>query len=535
RRPAGDRHDGHHLDRVALRRVRRRGGPADQGEARAGRGRRGVPRPGACQGGAALLPRDGLRPRDPLERPRVERRRHARDVQGARGRGQAGGAAAPPVRPAGDRRRHGRRRGAARRAARLALRLLDHGGGDRRRRQDGADRAPGRGRARGLRPAAARRPHGAERAQRAEVSDAPRHHGGEEEGDPRREGGRPRVGPGAAAALRRHARGAPAPSARAHHPGRRADGGEGARPVAARRSQGDLGDGTMANAFWCIVEDDRRGTPKKVMAEVIGEAARVSSGQAEAVWLTDTATEAGLTQLAEWGATKVWLLENATFAPVTSRAREFVARLAARLGVGLAADCVAFAMEGDRLVATRPVYAGKLLAKVTWAKTPWVATLRPNVFRPAEARPGRTATVERPTAATAAAQMRFVERREEVSTGLPELTEAEIVLSGGRGMKGPEHYVILEDMARVIGAAVGASRAAVDAGWRPHRFQIGQTGRTISPKLYMGFGVSGAIQHLAGMRTSKVIVAVNKDAEAPIFKIADYGIVADLFEVVPEL
>ena len=316
----------------------------------------------------------------------------------------------------------------------------------------------------------------------------------------------------------------------------------------------------MPNTFWCIVEDDRRGTPKKVMAEVIGEAARVSSGQAEAVWLTDTATEAGLTQLAEWGATKVWLLENAAlapyrgeiwvgaaaelaakerpkaiFAPVTSRAREFVARLAARLGVGLAADCVAFAMEGDRLVATRPVYAGKLLAKVTWAKTPWVATLRPNVFRPAEARPGRTATVERPTAATAAAQMRFVERREEVSTGLPELTEAEIVLSGGRGMKGPEHYVILEDMARVIGAAVGASRAAVDAGWRPHRFQIGQTGRTISPKLYMGFGVSGAIQHLAGMRTSKVIVAVNKDAEAPIFKIADYGIVADLFEVVPEL
>jgi len=220
---------------------------------------------------------------------------------------------------------------------------------------------------------------------------------------------------------------------------------------------------------------------------------------------------------------------------VTSRAREFVARLAARLGVGLAADCVAFAMDGERLVATRPVYAGKLLAKTTWAKTPSVATLRPNVFRPAEAQPGRTAAVERPSVTLPAAQMKFVERREEVATGLPELTEAEIVLSGGRGMKGPENYVILEDMAHVIGAAVGASRAAVDAGWRPHRFQIGQTGRTISPKLYMGFGVSGAIQHLAGMRTSKVIVAVNKDPEAPIFKIADYGIVGDLFEVVPEL
>jgi electron transfer flavoprotein alpha subunit len=226
---------------------------------------------------------------------------------------------------------------------------------------------------------------------------------------------------------------------------------------------------------------------------------------------------------------------RAVFGPVTSRQRELLARVAARLGVGLAADCVGLKMEGDRLIATRPVYAGKLLSKMAWAKSPWVATLRPNVFRPAEAQAGRTATVERPTVTPSAAQMKLVERREEVSTGLPELTEAEIVISGGRGMKGPENYVILEEMGAVIGAAVGASRAAVDAGWRPHRFQIGQTGRTISPKLYMGFGVSGAIQHLAGMRTSKIIVAVNKDPEAPIFKIADYGIVADLFEVVPQL
>ncbi len=316
----------------------------------------------------------------------------------------------------------------------------------------------------------------------------------------------------------------------------------------------------MPNAFWCIVEDDRQGMPKKVMAEVIGEAARLAGGPVEAVWLTDKGSDAGLKQLGEWGATRVWLLENAAYAPyrsevwagavaelaakespkaifgpVTSRQREFVARLAARLGVGLAADCVAFAMDGDKLVATRPIYAGKLVARVVWAKGPWVATLRPNVFRPAEAQPGKTAAVERPSLSAPAAIMKFVERREDVSTGLPELTEAETVISGGRGMKGPENYVILEDLARVIGAAVGASRAAVDAGWRPHRFQIGQTGRTISPKLYLGFGVSGAIQHLAGMRTSKVIVAVNKDPEAPIFKIADFGIVADLFEVVPAL
>jgi electron transfer flavoprotein alpha subunit len=315
----------------------------------------------------------------------------------------------------------------------------------------------------------------------------------------------------------------------------------------------------MPGAIWCIVEDDRNGMPKKVMAEVLGEAARLG-GPAEAVWLTDKATDEGLKQLGEWGAAKTLLLEHkdlapyrgevwaavaaelaakespkAIFGPVTSRQREFVARLAARLGVGLSADSVAFAMEGDRLVATRPVYAGKLLSKVTWAKQPWVATLRPNVFRPADTQAGRTAPVERPAFTVPGGQMIFVERKEEVSTGLPELTEAETVISGGRGMKGPENYVILEELGRVIGAAVGASRAAVDAGWRPHRFQIGQTGRTISPKLYLGFGVSGAIQHLAGMRTSKVIVAVNKDPEAPIFKIADFGIVADLFEVVPAL
>ena len=316
----------------------------------------------------------------------------------------------------------------------------------------------------------------------------------------------------------------------------------------------------MAGAFWCVVEDDRQGMPKKVMAEALGEAGRLSGGNVEAVWLTDKASEAGIKQLGEWGAKKVWLLENAAFAPyrgevwapalaelagkespkaifgpVTSRQRELLARLAARLGVGLCADAVGFAMEGDALVGTRPVYAGKLISKVSWAKTPWVATLRPNVFRPAEAQAGKTAEVEKPTVTIPAAKLKFLERREEAATGLPELTEAEIVISGGRGMKGPENYVILEDMGKVIGAAVGASRAAVDAGWRPHRFQIGQTGRTISPKLYLGFGVSGAIQHLAGMRTSKVIVAVNKDPEAPIFKIADYGIVGDLFEVVPAL
>jgi len=319
----------------------------------------------------------------------------------------------------------------------------------------------------------------------------------------------------------------------------------------------------MADAYWCMVEDDRQGAPKKVMAEVLGEAARLASAagaQAEAVWVTDKATPEGLKQLGEWGAKRVWLLENSAFAPyraevwtpvvaelagkespqaifgpVTTRQREFMARLAARLGAGLSADSTALAAEGGKLVATRPVYAGKLLSKMTWSKTPWMATLRPNVFRPADAQAGATAPVEKPSVNIPGESMKLVERKQEASTGLPELTEAEIVVSGGRGLKGPENFVILEELAKVIGAAVGASRAAVDAGWRPHRFQIGQTGRTISPKLYLGFGISGAIQHLAGMRTSKVICAINKDPEAPIFKIADYGIVGDLFEVAPLL
>jgi electron transfer flavoprotein alpha subunit len=319
----------------------------------------------------------------------------------------------------------------------------------------------------------------------------------------------------------------------------------------------------MAGAFWCLVEDDRQGRPKKVTAEVLGEAGRRAKelgAGVEAVWLTDQAAEDGLRQLAAWGAARIWLWEDAALAPyrgevwapvvaelagkeapraiwgaVTSRQREFVARLAARLGVGLAADCVGFGLTDGQLVATRPVYAGKLLSKVRWKRTPWLATLRPNVFRVAEADESRTPAVERPALSVPQGGSTFVERREEAQTGLPELTEAEIVVSGGRGLKGPENFVLLEELAQVLGAAVGASRAAVDAGWRPHRFQVGQTGRTISPKLYIGCGISGAIQHLAGMRTSKVICAVNKDPEAPIFKIADFGLVGDLFEVVPLL
>src|SRR6266566_7567915 len=207
----------------------------------------------------------------------------------------------------------------------------------------------------------------------------------------------------------------------------------------------------MAGAYWCMVEDDRQGAPKKVMAEVIGEAVRLAGqagAQAEAVWVTDKATPEGIKQLGEWGAKRIWLLENAAFAPyraevwtpvvadlagkespqvifapVTTRQREFMARLAARLGAGLSADSTGMALDRS-----------KLLSKMTWAKTPWMATLRPNVFRPAESQAGTSATVKKPAATIPSETMKLVEQRQEASTGLPELSEAEIVVSGGRGL-----------------------------------------------------------------------------------------------------
>src|SRR5574342_1178532 len=199
----------------------------------------------------------------------------------------------------------------------------------------------------------------------------------------------------------------------------------------------------MAGAYWCMVEDDRQGAPKKVMAEVLGEAARLAAaagGQVEAVWVTDKVAPDGLKQLGEWGAKRVWLLENAAFAPyqaevwtpvvadlarkespqaifapVTTRQREFMARLAARLGAGLSADSTAMALDGGKLMATRPIDAGKLLSKMTWAKTPWMATLRPNVFRPGDPQAGAP-TVEKPAANIPAESMKLVERRQEAST-----------------------------------------------------------------------------------------------------------------------
>jgi electron transfer flavoprotein alpha subunit len=214
--------------------------------------------------------------------------------------------------------------------------------------------------------------------------------------------------------------------------------------------------------------------------------------------------------------------------------KDLAPRTAAKLGVAAMADCVSFELEGTNLVGKRPMYAGKCYAQWTAVKSPQIASARPNVLEIAEN--PKAGTVEKVSFSPDTSRATYVTKDLNLDTsGKVDLTEAEIIVSGGRGMGGPD-YTLIEEMAAIFGsrATVGASRAAVDAGWRPHSDQVGQTGKTVTPNLYIACGISGSIQHLAGMGSSKVIVAINKDSEAPIFTKADYGVVGDLFKVVPE-
>jgi electron transfer flavoprotein alpha subunit len=217
----------------------------------------------------------------------------------------------------------------------------------------------------------------------------------------------------------------------------------------------------------------------------------------------------------------------------TQTGKDIAPRIAVKLNAGLAADCVALTVESGEVIATRPVYAGKALIDVAVTTPVKVFTLRPNVFTAAAS--GETAQVEQRTVPLEPSDFGAVVTDTRVASGRPDVAEAEIIVSGGRGMKGPEHFPLIEQLAEVLGAAVGASRAVVDAGWRPHTEQVGQTGKTVSPTLYIACGISGAVQHLAGMSSSRYIVAINKDKDAPIFQVADYGIAGDVFEVLPEL
>jgi electron transfer flavoprotein alpha subunit len=208
--------------------------------------------------------------------------------------------------------------------------------------------------------------------------------------------------------------------------------------------------------------------------------------------------------------------------------------VAVKLDAGLAADCIALKVDSGNIIATRPVYAGKVLTDVKVTSAIQVLTLRPNVFA-AGASSGAAANVEVVDVPLSDSDFASLTIEVSQSVGKLDVAEADIIISGGRGLKGPENFKMLEDLAGLVGGAVGASRAVVDAGWRPHSDQVGQTGKTVSPSLYVAVAVSGAIQHLAGMSSSKYIVAINKDKDAPIFQAADYGIVADAFEIVPAL
>ena len=219
----------------------------------------------------------------------------------------------------------------------------------------------------------------------------------------------------------------------------------------------------------------------------------------------------------------------------TAMGRDLAARASAKLDAGFASDCIQVEVSGGGLLVKRPVYSGRAVASVRFSARPAFVSLRPNAFPVLQAPRGNPA-VER--LAVEPDLLKIRARTVEVKAaegGEVDISEASVIVAGGRAMKGPENFGLLRDLAKALGGAVGASRAAVDAGWIGHPSQVGQTGKVVAPGLYIACGISGAIQHLAGMSTSKVIVAINKDPEAPIFKIADYGIVGDLYEVLPRL
>lgn len=216
----------------------------------------------------------------------------------------------------------------------------------------------------------------------------------------------------------------------------------------------------------------------------------------------------------------------------TAMGKDLAPFVAVNLNAGIAIDCTALTVDDGNITATRPVYAGKALIDVQLSSDKKIFTLRPNVFPP-EVKGEEKANVTIKEVDSVDLSSKVVEMKK--ASDKLDVAEANIIVSGGRGMKGPENYVMLEELAGLLGAAVGASRAAVDAGWRPHSDQVGQTGKTVSPSLYIAVGISGAIQHLAGMSSSKYIVAINKDKDAPIFQYADYGIAGDLFEIVPAM
>ena len=310
--------------------------------------------------------------------------------------------------------------------------------------------------------------------------------------------------------------------------------------------------------------ESREGELRKGAYEVVTAARRLADsmgGEVHAVILGATGLRDRAGELGRYGADQVFVGETDAFGhyspegfttvivgflkehgcdvalfPATVLGKDLAPRVAARLGVAYASECTGLEWEGGSLMVTRPEYAGKVVSRERLAEKPAVVSLRPNTFTPVESpRAGEVQTLD---VSVNQADFGAIVREIRAAAGEKlDVAEAPIVVSGGRGLQSPDNFRLLEELAAAFGgkAAVGASRAVVDAGWRSHGEQVGQTGKTVSPTLYIAVGISGAIQHLAGMRTSRYIVAINKDPEAPIFKVADYGIVGDLFQVVPRL
>jgi len=303
--------------------------------------------------------------------------------------------------------------------------------------------------------------------------------------------------------------------------------------------------------------EHRDGEIRKGSLEALTEAARIAGGAPVSAVIVGSGLDGAAAGLGAYGASTVYVVSgdglagyssegwtaavaavagkvqpDAIFLSATALGRDLIGRVAARLKVGCIQDVTAVAFDGGTVTAVRPVYSGKAMATVKGGGTrPVVVSLRPNVFA-ARTGGGQAAVEQVQLSVTPRA---VVEKFEAAGGAELDVAEADVIVSGGRGLKGPENFALIRDLAARLGAAVGASRAVVDAGWIDHSHQVGQTGKVVSPSLYVACGISGAIQHLAGMSSSKVIVAINKDPEAPIFKVADYGVVGDLFQVIPPM
>jgi len=309
--------------------------------------------------------------------------------------------------------------------------------------------------------------------------------------------------------------------------------------------------------------EEREQKIKKASLEALSEAKRRAqelNTEVEAVMVGHNLEP--LTQdVLRYGPSKVYLLENTLlqkysssgfsyalfslveeihpdiiFMAATAMGKDLAPRVAAKLGVGMVTECTETRIQDGKLAVVRPIFAGKAKATFTFNSSPQIATLRPNVFPLDEPAEEKGAVVKKEVVLGEDRIKAPVDALIREEGAALDITEADIIVSGGRGMKGPENFDLLKDLAALLPhAAVGASRSAVDSEWIDHQHQVGQTGKTVSPNLYIAMGISGAIQHVAGMSSSKYIVAVNKDPDAPIFKIADLGVIGDLFQVIPHL